>query len=267
MPLPLRRLGLGVLAGAWLLSLGIAFFAHRGDDVGRLPGILQRFLLSLLREPVATAAGLAPTVTGLAMAALVVLAWFGLGDLLARLAPDATELLPLALATRCLSGAALWALVWFALGALHLYRGWIAVVALSVVVVAFAPVLVLVGYGWARERGVDPTWASLAALMVAAIPTVYEIAGSGYVDLALAAYAGLAVRALGRWWATLDRAWIAPLAVAVGAALSIKLTAALLLLALAGLAIIRVVTAGGGDRPPACASRGAAGRAPLGRSA
>src|SRR5258706_1268005 len=172
MPLPLRRLGLGVLAGAWLLSLGIAFFAHRGDDVGRLPGILQRFLLSLLREPVAAAAALAPTVTGLAMAALVVLAWFGLGDLLARLAPDATELLPLALATGCLSGAALWALVWFALGALHLYRGWIAVVALNVGVG-------LAVLAWARGRLPPPAASRIRAsgrVAVAAIAAVLVLA-------------------------------------------------------------------------------------------
>src|SRR5206468_1900626 len=78
----------------------------------------------------------------------------------------------------------------------------------------------------------DPRWASIAGLMIAAIPTVYDLAGSGYVDLALAAYTALAVRAVARWWTTLDRAWIVPVALAVAGALSIKLTAGFLLLSL-----------------------------------
>jgi hypothetical protein len=102
---------------------------------------------------------------------------------------------------------------------------------------AFAPLLALVTYGWARERGADPRWASLAALSVAAIPTAYDVAAGGYVDLALAAYTALAVRGVGRWWTTLDPAWLRSVAIAVGAALSIKLTTVFLVLAL-GLAIL-----------------------------
>src|SRR5262249_37315829 len=104
-----------------------------------------------------------------------------------------------------------------------------------------APLLALITYGWARERGVDRAWASIAALMVAAIPTVYDIAGSGYVDLALAAYAALAVRAVGRWWSTLDRVWITPLALAIAGALSIKLTAGFVALTLAVVVLVRAI--------------------------
>ncbi|HET7296455.1 MAG TPA: hypothetical protein VFI66_04895 [Gemmatimonadales bacterium] len=108
-------------------------------------------------------------------------------------------------------------------------------------VFAFAPLLILITYGWARERGVTPPWSAIAALMIAAIPTVYELAGSGYVDLALAAYAALAVSAVGRWWTTLDRGWIIPVAFAVAGALSIKLTAGFLVLALLLVALVRAV--------------------------
>jgi hypothetical protein len=129
----------------------------------------------------------------------------------------------------------------------HLVGNRVAETAAGVAVFAFAPILALMTYGWARERNVDPPWASIAALMVVAIPTVYDIAGSGYVDLALAAYAALAVRSVGRWWATLERAWTVPLAFAVAGALSIKLTAGFLVLALATIVLIRAAAIQRGD--------------------
>src|SRR5262249_24279337 len=99
----------------------------------------------------------------------------------------------------------------------------------------------LVTYGWARERGVEPAWATLAALMMVSIPTVYDIAGSGYVDLALAAYTALAVHAVARWWSTLDQRWIWPIALAVAGSLSIKLPACFLVLLLAAVVLVREV--------------------------
>src|SRR5262249_51738214 len=96
----------------------------------------------------------------------------------------------------------------------------------------FAPLLVLVIYGWARELGAEARWASLAALSIAAIPTAYDVAAGGYNDLALTAYTALAVRGVARWWTTLDATWLRTVAVAVGAALSIKLTTVCLVLVL-----------------------------------
>ena len=352
------RRGFAPIASAWLLLLGTAFFLNRGEDAGRLAGLLRDMLGSLARDRLVSASGVLAGTGGLFIAALLVLAWFGLGDLLLRLGRggrDSLEAPPrtLALASRCLFGAAAWSMVWFALGVTHLYHGWVAVAALitgvglaglartrdrasraapppftapahaavaltgavltlalvaalapptardalfyhfalpkayiaagssvvvpynmatfypqgvemhvvwamllgrvagprlaetaaGAVVFAFAPLLVLITYGWARERGVDPRWASIAGLMIAAIPTVYDLAGSGYVDLALAAYTALAVRAVARWWTTLDRAWIVPVALAVAGALSIKLTAGFLLLSLSLVVLVRAVAA------------------------
>ncbi len=352
------RRGFAPIASAWLLLLGTAFFLNRGEDAGRLAGLLRDMLGSLARDRLVSASGVVAGAGGLFIAALLVLAWFGLGDLLLRLGRggrDSLEAPPrtLALASRCLFGAAAWSMVWFALGVTHLYHGWVAVAALitgvglaglartrdrasraapppftaparaavaltgavltlalvaalapptardalfyhfalpkayiaagssvvvpynmatfypqgvemhvvwamllgrvagprlaetaaGAVVFAFAPLLVLITYGWARERGVDPRWASIAGLMIAAIPTVYDLAGSGYVDLALAAYTALAVRAVARWWTTLDRAWIVPVALAVAGALSIKLTAGFLLLSLSLVVLVRAVAA------------------------
>lgn len=116
----------------------------------------------------------------------------------------------------------------------------------------FAPLLAMVVYGWARERGVDREWAFVATLMVAWIPTVYDVAASAYVDLALAAYTALAVRAFGRWWTTLDSRHLVWITAGIGGALSIKLSAAFVILPLALLGLLRVLgarTALPGTRP------------------
>jgi hypothetical protein len=116
---------------------------------------------------------------------------------------------------------------------------------------AWAPLLTAIVYGWARERGADRPWAWLAALVIAAIPTGYHVAASGYVDLALASYVALAMRAAGRWWTTLDRGWLSSLALALGWALCIKLTAAFLLLALGAVVVVRTWCARGAARTAA----------------
>ncbi|HSF01761.1 MAG TPA: hypothetical protein VLA62_02040, partial [Solirubrobacterales bacterium] len=103
----------------------------------------------------------------------------------------------------------------------------------------FAPLLAMVTFGWARERGLDRAWAATAALIVAWVPNAYDVAASAYVDLALAAYTAMAVRAFGRWWTTLDARHLVWLTVGIGGALSIKLSAAFVILPLALLALLR----------------------------
>jgi hypothetical protein len=73
---------------------------------------------------------------------------------------------------------------------------------------AFAPLTVLATYGWARARALDRTWSALAALMVAAIPSVYFVAAGQGVDVTMAGYAAVAIFAVGRWWTTLETAWL-----------------------------------------------------------
>jgi hypothetical protein len=338
---------------SFLLASGVAFvllalfFQRRGDDVGRLPELVGASLASLLRDPIFGVAGSAAALGGLVAAVAIVLSWLGAGDLVMRgfSRPAAPEPRSLDLATRTLVGAAVWSLVWFVLGAIHLYRAPVAVVAalggvalglraarracasvpspsdrpplittalivlvqalaliaalapptakdtllyhlalpkaylaaagfvdtpyniasyyplggemhsvwamllgglagqrtaeaaVGATLFAFAPLLALVTYGWARERGADSRWAGLAALAMAAIPSAYDVVAGGYVDLALAAYTALAVRGVGRWWTTLDEAWLSPVVFAIGAGLSIKLTTVVLVLAL-GLAVL-----------------------------
>jgi len=115
----------------------------------------------------------------------------------------------------------------------------------------FAPLLAMTVYGWARERGADRTWAAAAALVIAWIPTGYEVAASAYVDLALAGYTALAVRAFGRWWTSGQSRQLAWVAAGVGGALSIKLSAAFLLLPLALLGLLHALGTGNQDRETA----------------
>ena len=368
MPRDSRRITLAAVAVAWTVALFALFFLNRGPDVGRLPHLLGSLFGSLLNSSVLGVGGLARSAGGGVVAALIVLSWYGLGDLLARVmmnersaaAPGARAL---ALANRCLYGAFAWSLIWFALGIVHQYRPAVAIVALvtglglaaisrrppprirsapvtrcgfvargaiglvlalslisslapptardalfyhfaipreyigtrgndvvpdnmatyypqlvemqvvwamlvgqplgeaaaSVTVFAFLPLLLLVVHGWALERGLDPNWASLAVLIVAAIPTLYDVSSSGYVDHALTAYTALAVHAFARWWTTLDQAWMLPVAFAVSGALSIKLTAIFFVLPLVLLVLVRALRA--------ARERGHTGRAATGRIA
>lgn len=117
----------------------------------------------------------------------------------------------------------------------------------------FAPLLAMTVYGWARERGADQTWAAAAALVIAWIPTAYDVTASAYVDLALAGYTALAVRAFGRWWTSGQPRQLGWVAAGVGGALSIKLSAAFLLLPLALLGLLHALGSGSqgreADRP------------------
>jgi len=114
----------------------------------------------------------------------------------------------------------------------------------------FAPLLAMVVYGWARERGVDRAGAGAAALMVTWVPTAYDVAASAYVDLALTAYTAMAVRAFGRWWTTLAARHLVWITVGIGSALSIKLSAAFVILPLTLLALLRSLKAASGPSSP-----------------
>jgi hypothetical protein len=368
-----REIGVVAVAGAWWLFLAITFLWNRGDDVGRLPALTASFVGSLGREPVWGLGGLLASLAGTTLAALIGLAWYGLGDAITRLPglrhrpthEDRTA----EIADLTLLGAAAWSLVWLLLGTVYLYRVPVAVMALlaglglaaaalardrpsaraigraawsaalvlvvtaqALALVAalapptakdtvlyhfalpkayiaagggvevpyniasyyplgvelhavwamllgapmgarageaaagatlflFAPLLVMVVHAWARERGLDRAWATAAALIVAWVPTAYDVAASAYVDLALAAYSALAVRAFGRWWTTLDARHLVWITVGIGGALSIKLSAAFVILPLALLTLLRALVPASGRSGPASGPAAIAGSA------
>lgn len=359
-PTPTRWAEAGLLA--WGLSLVGAFLLFH-PELASLPAQLLSQAASPRAGSAVALPGLLRSLGGLALAAGLALAWYGAGDLVVRLATGASGRGPRALdlGERFVVGAATWSLLWLGLGALHLYRPLVAVVALSLgltlaavawvrtpgggrrpgrldgpgrvalalctgvlvlallaalapptakdtllyhlavpkayvragsgvevfhnvasyyplgvemqavwalllgglgpphvgeaaagaITFAFAPLLLAIVYGWARERGLDRGWAMIAALAIAGIPTTYHVAASVYVDLALAAYMALVMRAAGRWWTTLRAEWLARLALALGAALCIKLTAGFVVAPLAALIALRAWLAGRRTAPAA----------------
>lgn len=111
--------------------------------------------------------------------------------------------------------------------------------AVGATVFMFAPLLLLTIYGWAREFEIEKYWAILAALIVAAIPTVYHDASSVYADLPLALFITFAIHSIDKWWTNLQTKWLAFAALSLGAALSIKLTTVFVIAALALIVLLR----------------------------
>jgi hypothetical protein len=358
-----REIGVIAVAGTWWLFLAIAFLWNRGNDVGRLPGLIASFFASFTHGPVWGLTGLLASLAGAALAGLIGLAWYGLGAAIARRLPQLRDGSPhenriAEIADLTLLGAAAWSLIWFLLGTVYLYRVPVAVAALlaglalaaaalardcpsprafaraagsaalalimtaqvlaliaalapptakdtllyhfalpkayvaagggievpyniagyyplgvelqavwamllgapmgarlgeaaaGATLFVFAPLLVMLVHGWARERGLDRARAMAAALMVAWVPTVYDVAASAYVDLAIAAYTAMAVHAFGRWWTTLHSRHLVWVTVGIGGALSIKLSAAFLILPLALLALLRSLKPASGRSSP-----------------
>src|SRR5262249_10594908 len=111
--------------------------------------------------------------------------------------------------------------------------------AFGAVMFAFFPLLLVQVFGWARERGLPRDWAWIGGAMVAGVPTVVEVAGRGYVDLALALYVTLAIRPGARWWRPEERGSLGAAALALAFALAVKLTAAFVALGLGLLVLLR----------------------------
>ena len=103
----------------------------------------------------------------------------------------------------------------------------------------FFPLLLVTIFRWARDTGISTRWSLVATLMVAAVPTAFHVASSGYVDLALAFFITLAVWSLCQWWRSPDRQSILLVAIYLGAALSIKLTAVFVVVGFALIILLR----------------------------
>lgn len=103
----------------------------------------------------------------------------------------------------------------------------------------FFPILLTAIFGFAREIGVERRWALIAVLMFASVPTVYHVAASAYIDIALALFITLAIYSLTRWWQTLEGGWLIFVAIFLGVSLSAKLTTLFVVAAFALLVLLR----------------------------
>ncbi|MBX3298824.1 MAG: glycosyltransferase family 39 protein [Acidobacteria bacterium] len=107
----------------------------------------------------------------------------------------------------------------------------------------FLPLLLGAIFGWAREIDIPRKYALLAVMLVASVPTVFHVASSGYIDIALSLYVTLAAYGLCRWWADPSSGSLGVVALMLGAALAIKLTALFAFAAFALVILLRGRTA------------------------
>ncbi len=101
------------------------------------------------------------------------------------------------------------------------------------------PLLLAAVFGWARQSGISRAFSLVAVAMVAAIPTAFHVASSGYVDLWLALYVTLGVYTLARWWNSYGATSLVPMAIFLGGALMVKLTAVFVVAAVALIVLLR----------------------------
>jgi hypothetical protein len=358
---------------AGVLALTVTFCREHHAELRAIPDSLHAFRALLERYGALSVLGAAQSGAGVLVAALIVLAWYGIGNLLARrlqLSDSAPSGYPARsarafhLARACALGAGIWSLVWFTFGLAGLYRTAVALAALALgltlavlavlrsrdgresvgagpeaptkssalarvgalltalpvllafvgalapptakdalqyhlalpkeflaagrfvdvpgniaayfplgaemhavwamllgrivsarageaaagaVLFAFFPLLLVVVFGWASELGLAREWAWLGVALVAGVPTIFDVAASSYVDLALALYLTLAIRGAARWWSTQDGGHLAESAAALGFALAVKLTAGFMLIVLALIVLIRTRGAASGS--------------------
>lgn len=95
--------------------------------------------------------------------------------------------------------------------------------AAGAVIWLFLPLLLLTVYGWAQTLQLSRRRCLLASLLVAAVPTVYYVAASGYIDIASTLFITLSIFALGQWWRHQGHVWAMLIAVFLGTALAAKL--------------------------------------------
>ncbi len=136
-----------VVFAAWALLLTIAFLAYRGADAGQLPQLFG----NLGRGPVFGWPGFRDSAIGIVVAALIFLAWYGLGSLISSFinpAADEKSSRLLRVTRRAAVGAAGWSLVWFFLGLSGLYKTGVAIALLLLG-------LTLAGWQIARLRTIE----------------------------------------------------------------------------------------------------------------
>jgi 4-amino-4-deoxy-L-arabinose transferase and related glycosyltransferases of PMT family len=159
-----------MLIAVWAVVLFVAFFANRGDDVGRI----GQFVGNLGGGPL-IGWNVFGSFVGAIVALLIAASWFGLGSLISSFiaysrTPNHSHVLELAFKTAV--GAAAWSLVWFLLGLVGVYGSTVAVLSLVVGFVTAIMALRRVREAKEESRVPEPAGAfDKALLLLIAIPT------------------------------------------------------------------------------------------------
>jgi hypothetical protein len=120
------------------VSFAFIFFSRRGEDVGRITSLLSSFLSSFTSGKIMSARATIETVAGVVVSLLIVLAWYGLGDLIVKAVSrffggeTLTSNKYFDWAGKCAFGSGVWSTLWFFIGISHLYRKPVALIALLI---------------------------------------------------------------------------------------------------------------------------------------
>ncbi|HMS10272.1 MAG TPA: hypothetical protein PKE66_12350, partial [Pyrinomonadaceae bacterium] len=167
-----------VAVAVWAGVLLIAFFANRGEDIGKLGQVVG----DLGGGPL-IGAGIIDSISGLLIALAIAAAWFGIGNLVvSRLASLESAEKPSYLIELVLSfavGAAVWSLVWFLLGLAGLYSRPVAVAALvlGLLPAAFG-FLKFRNAGKGRDESQQAGIVDKLVLLLAAVPVLLSLVAS-----------------------------------------------------------------------------------------
>ena len=191
-PHAISNVPLNLIALTGAMVLAVVFFSHRAADPGRLPVLIQSFTADLLHEKVFRFAGLARSLIAALIALLVVVSWYGAGELIVTQMRRALTANPadqaarsfspaLEIARKCAFGAGFWSLLWFGLGLCGLYRKPVAIAALMVGLLLFAWSVVCALKSWRSlqtdivEQQSQSNWFERAALYSIALPVLLAL--------------------------------------------------------------------------------------------
>ncbi len=168
---PIGRSGVAAVGfGLFAVVLIAAFLSYRGSDAGQL----ARLLGNLGGGPLAGFDGLLDSLVGTLAAAMIGIAWFGLGSFIAGYigvdkSSDHSHVLELV--TKTAIGAAGWSLIWFFFGLVGAYSGITAIIAvlvgLALAVMSLRRVCEATGESRVPEK---PTGFDKALLVLIAVP-------------------------------------------------------------------------------------------------
>lgn len=126
-----RSIGLRVIALAvWAAVLIVVFLENRGSDIGQLGKFFEN-----LGGGALAGSGIVDSLAGAAVASLIVLSWFGLGNFAAsyiKVSKSEAHSHMLELAIKTAVGAAGWSLIWFFLGVADAYSKTAAMIAVGI---------------------------------------------------------------------------------------------------------------------------------------
>ncbi len=166
-----------VLLAAWAIAALIAFFAYRGEDVGKLGSLIKN-----LGGGAVAGSGIFDSLLAASVAIAIAVSWFGLGAVICRYIPvsipDGASR-SLGVVFRTAVGAASWSVIWFVLGVFGLYTPVTGIAALTAGLILAAFSLRTISEKTLEPRASSEwTWLERGLLFLTAFPVSLAFIGS-----------------------------------------------------------------------------------------